>query len=115
MAGAGQLRGRAHFQKREVVDDGAGNEVSGEFVTQFTAAVGFKAKLGGEEVMAARLDGIQPYVVTVYQSPQSRLVDPEWRIVDARDPSRIFAITAIHDPDQRGAMFEMLVKQGEPS
>ena len=112
MPSAGDLRGRIHFQRREVVDDGFGNEVSGQFETQFTVAAGFKPLRGTEAVQASRLEGVQPSVVTVRQSHQTRQVTPEWRMVDARNPERIFNISAISDPDQKRQWFEILGKEG---
>lgn len=113
MVAAGLFRdNRVHFQSRAVVDDGAGNEVAGPFETQFTVSASFAPLRGGEEVMAARLGGQQPYIVTVRQSSQTRQATTDWRLVDARDVSRIFNIRAINDPDGRRAVFEILAQQG---
>lgn len=111
MPGAGSLRERLAFQRRSVGDDGYNNEVAGDFETIFVEPAGMVAKVGGESVMAARLVGRQPYIVTVRQSERTRAVTPDWRIVDARDERRIFNIRAIHDPDGRRAWLDMLVEQ----
>ncbi len=115
MTGERRLRGSVHFQSREAVDDGAGNEVSGPWVTRFTVAASFKPMRGGEQVMAARLEGLQPYVVTVRESSATREATTDWRLVDARNAARIFAITAISDPDQMGAWLDILATEGAPS
>ncbi|WP_371346228.1 phage head closure protein [Ancylobacter sp. IITR112] len=112
--GAGRLRERVHFQSRTVVDDGYGN-TRGAWVTRFTVAAGLRPLRGGEQVMASRLQGVQPYVLTVRQSSQTREVASDWRVVDARDASRVFAITAPPtDPDALGLWLDILVTQGEP-
>jgi len=99
------LRDRVHFQQRS--DDG-----DGPFVTQFTVAAGFRPLRGGDEVMGSRLSGVQPYIVTVRQSSQTRQVTPDWRMVDARNEAREFNIRAIADPKSDRAWFELLVQEG---
>ncbi len=91
-----------------------GNPVAGPFTTIYTVAAGLKSLRGSEPVIAARLTGVQPYVVTVRQSSQTRQLDASWIIVDARNESRIFNIRAIHDPDQSGKYLEILAEQGVP-
>lgn len=115
MPAAGDLRERVHFQSREDVDDGHGSPITGPWTTRFTVAAGLKSLIGGEQVMAARLAGTQPYVVTVRQSSQTRQALTSWRLVDARLPGRVFAITAIRDPDGRGAWLEILATEGAAS
>ena len=115
MPGAGSLRERLAFQRRSVGDDGYNNEVAGDFETIFVEPAGMVAKVGGESVMAARLVGRQPYIVTVRQSARTRAVTADWRIVDARDERRVFNIRAIHDPDGKRAWLDMLVEQNVPT
>lgn len=110
--GAGSLRDRLHFQQRLVGQDGFGNERPGEWQTMFTAAAELIPLRGTETVMAARLAGMQPYVIRIRSSTQSRLVDTSWRIVDARRPERIFNITAIVDPDNRRAWLDLTATEG---
>ncbi|WP_323034110.1 head-tail adaptor protein [Pararhodobacter sp.] len=112
MPRAGDLRFRLHFQSRGAGSDGFGTAVTGPFETRFTVSAGMVAKVGGESVMASRLAGTQPYVVTVRQSSQTRQVTTDWRMEDARQPGRIFNIRSIHDPDGRGAWLDMLVTEG---
>lgn len=112
MTGAGDLRERLHFQRRAIGDDGFGGEATGEFETVFTCAARRRPLKGGEGVMASRLNGVQPYIVTVRQSSQTRSVTTAWRIVDARNPRRVMNITAISDPDGRRAWFDILAIEG---
>lgn len=116
MPSAGDLRERVHFQSRELIDDGYGNEQSGPWTTRFTVAAGFRPLRGGEAVMASRLESRQPYIVTVHQSSDTRGVTTDWRIVDARNTGRVFAISAAPtDPDGKRAWLEILAIEGMPS
>ncbi|WP_196258571.1 head-tail adaptor protein [Pelagibacterium limicola] len=112
---AGATRARVTFQKRGDADDGWGKVQpgAGDWEDQFTVWVGLAPMRGTETVMAARLQGQQPYVLTVRQSSQTRQITAAWRAVDARDPKRVFAITAPPaDPDGRRAWLEMIVNHG---
>lgn len=110
---AGALRERLHFQRPSMADDGFGNLVpGGDFQTQFTVSAALQPLKGTEAVTAARLEGRQPYVVTIRQSAQTRQVNSHWRMVDARDATRVFEITAPPaDPDMRNAWLQLLATQ----
>lgn len=112
---AGALRERVHCQFAAALDDGWGNPLpgAGEFATQFTVAAGMKPRTGGEEIDAARLGGRQPFVVTVRNSSQTRQITTAWRLVDARDASRVFAVTSPPaDPDGKNQWLEFLAVEG---
>lgn len=87
---SGALRSFIHFQKRDVSDDGFGNEVpGGPFEHQFSSYANFRPLLRGsstgvEDVFADRLQGNQPYIVTVRRTKELEQVTTAWRIVDAR-------------------------------
>ncbi len=108
------MRERLHFQRRGVGDDGLGHQVpSGPFATVFTVSAAMRPLQGTEAVMASRLQGRQPYVVTVRKSSQTAPVTAAWRLVDARNADRVFAIAAPPaDPDGRNAWLEILVTEG---
>lgn len=113
---AGALRERVHCQFAASEDDGWGTPVpdAGGFATQFTVAAGMRPRTGGEEVTAARLGGKQPYIVTVRNTSQTRQITTAWRLVDARNANRIFAITSPPaDPDGRNAWLEFIAIEGE--
>ena len=86
----GALRSFIIFQKRDEVDDGFGNLVpGGPFKTQFSAYANLRPLLRGsavgvEDVFADRLQGNQPYVVTVRKHAALNAVTSAWRIVDVR-------------------------------
>ncbi|RVL04778.1 head-tail adaptor protein [Sinorhizobium meliloti] len=109
---AGRMHQRLHFQKRSTVDDGYGNEISGPYETVFTAAAELIPLRGGEPVQAARLVGVQPYTVRIRSCAAAREVTPSWRIVDARNASRVMNIRTVTNPDQKNAWLDLLVDDG---
>ncbi|QKK18646.1 head-tail adaptor protein [Rhizobium indicum] len=109
--GAGKLREKLLFQRRAIVDDGFGNE-SGDWETEFTAAAELIPLKGGEPVMAARLSGVQPFIIKIRGCNAARSVTPAWRAVDARNPARLFNITAAVDPDNKNAWIDIMATQG---
>ncbi len=110
--GAGKLREKLLFQRRAIVDDGMGNEQSGEWETKVTTAAELIPLKGGEPVLAARLAGTQPYIIRIRSCAAARDVTPAWRVVDARKPARIFNITAAVDPDNKNAWLDIMATQG---
>lgn len=110
--GAGKLREKLLFQRRATVDDGFGNEQSGDFVTVFTAAAELIPLKGGEPVLAARLSGVQPYIIRIRSCTAARQVTTAWRVIDARQQSRAFNITAAVDPDNKNAWIDIMATQG---
>lgn len=115
---AGALRERLHFQSRPSVDDGWGNSNvgQGEFTTQFTRWAALQPRVGGEAVTAARLDGRQPYLVTVRHGSDMRNVTTAWRLVDKNNTDRVFnIISPPADPDGRREWLEFLAEEGRPS
>lgn len=109
--GAGALSEVVAFQVRSEADDGYGNPVTGDFATQFTEPARLRPLKGSEPVLAQRLVGVQPYVLTVRSSVRTRRVGVDWRAVNSRTGTT-YNITAIVNPDERGAYLEMLVTSG---
>lgn len=69
-------------------------------------------RYGGEAVIASRLTGVQPVLITVRRSSQSRRIVSGWRAVDARDGT-VYAITSpAADMDQSGAFLEVMATTG---
>lgn len=116
--GAGELRERVHLQKRGAADDGFGGDAGGAFKTQVTVWARLMPLRGGEAVLQGRLQGQQTYVLTIRQSSETRQITSGWRIVDARNEARIFAITSPPiDPyvDHPRQFFDILIVEGRPS
>lgn len=108
-ATAGELRQKIELQVRTLVDDGYGNEIAGPFETQATVRAKFHYLRGGEEVMAGRLAGRQPAIVTVRSSAATRALTTDWRILkDGKE----WNIRSITDPDGRRAWLEILAESG---
>lgn len=112
--GAGDLNRRMQLFRRALVDDGHGSMVpGGEFELVTTVWAHLHPLKGGESVIASRLEGRQPHILTLRQSGVTREMDESWQVADARLPERVFAIKAPPtDPDGKRAFFEVLVEEG---
>ena len=114
----GALRERISFQSRSSVDDGWGNPIpgAGPFATVFTVSGSLRPLRGSEAVMADRLAGRQPYVLTVRYSSQVAGVTPAWQIVDANNSNRVLAVVSpLADPDGKNQWLEGIVTEGVAS
>lgn len=112
--GAGSLNALAHFQTRADGVDEYGNVTVGAWTTQFTEPCRLMAKLGGEGVFAGRLQGTQPFIMTVRSSDQTRALDGSWRAVNARSGETLNIKTNVN-VDERNGYLELLVVAGEAS
>ena len=111
MAAAGAMRCRLRFEKRAApVEDGYGNTVSGSWTAQFTAAAEVRPLLGSETVIAARLEGRQPAVITVRTCLAAKAITHEWRAVDTWT-AQIYALKEIPRDGMRG-FIEILAETG---
>lgn len=121
---AGDLRSKVAFQRRKelVTDQEKSNRLGnalGEWETVFECRARLQPRLGSEEVVAARLQGKQPYILTVRSSKASRTITPAWRAYDARagmrpdgvTPKRIFDIKSVSNVDERDQFLDFLVVQ----
>lgn len=112
---SGALRERLEWQRRGDGDDGFGNTLPGvgPFETQFTTDAAIAPSGAGDEVaQGARFEGIQPFTVTVRYFPSIENVTTAWRLVDARNEYRQFAIKAVTF-DAKRQWVEALVIEGE--
>lgn len=82
--GAGALRSVLAYEIRAEVDDGAGNPVSGPWVAQFLMSAQVHPLRGGEAVLASRLQGTQPYLVTARCTVASLGMTTDGRLRDTR-------------------------------
>jgi head-tail adaptor len=98
---AGGMGDRLRFESRAVADDGYGNPVSGDWTHRFTRSADVRPARGGEEVLAAKLQGVQPVRIIVYSDSETRTVTPEWRAVDNAS-GLVYAIRAVADEERRG-------------
>lgn len=106
--GAGQLVERVSFSSREIVDDGYGNEVAGDWQERFETRAKFAHLRGGETVMAARLESHSMVLMTVRKSAKTEAVTTDWRVTDVRRDT-IFNVREIHE-DKSRSLYEMLIE-----
>src|SRR5262245_42961631 len=115
---AGDLRNRVGFYQRgasspDVPDYGSGGGYpeTATFIT-FARIV---PRLGGEQVLAARLTGKNFVDITVRQSSETDDVDTDW-IAKDEDDGTVYNIRSVIDPHQgdtdHGLWFEMLCEKG---
>lgn len=104
-----RLLERASFQQRVEAPDGYGNMV-GEWAEAFEDRVAVRYLRGSEAVLAARLAGRQPIIITIRDSEAARRIAPEWRAIirgveyNIREPLR--------PTDQRRRLLECLAESG---
>ncbi|MGG9998681.1 head-tail adaptor protein [Pseudovibrio ascidiaceicola] len=90
--------------------DGYGNHVS-DYEPRFEERAHFKFLRGGERVIGARLEGIQPAVVTVWRSPDTEAIQTSWRMKDLLSGT-IYAIRSKIPTDDR-LYFELTCESGD--
>jgi SPP1 family predicted phage head-tail adaptor len=110
MATAGELSHRIAWDRRQDIDDGFGN-TQADWVEQFITSAKVAPKLGGETVLAARLQSQNTVNITVRQSSKTIQIQPDWRARDVRE-GKEYAIRSIIDPDDGGAWLELLCQSG---
>ncbi len=81
---AGKLRELLAFEQLGRSDDGYGNLEADGWEEVFRAAADVLPLRGGETVIAARLQGTQPVLITVRSCASTRAVTPDWRARDVR-------------------------------
>lgn len=105
---------RLRFETREENKDGFGN-VKGEFQPKFSRFATLIFKTGGEGVLAARLSGVQPIVIQVYDDSETRTIKANWRAVNEATGD-IYSITSPPMPVRgKRVMLEMMAQSGVPS
>lgn len=109
MTAAGRLRERVRFERRQETGDGHGTEEGG-WVPHYECAAGFIHLQGGEDVVASRLSGVQPIVVTVRACRLVAAVTEAFRIIDVRRGTEL-AIAAMKPSEDRSA-YEFLCRAG---
>jgi len=77
---AGAMRWRVAFDRRQTA---AGGEL-GDWDEQFDVAAEITWLRGSEPVIAQRLEGVQPVVITVRKSSRTALIETGWRARDVR-------------------------------
>lgn len=107
MTPAGRLTRRLRFESPAPVQDGLGNVEAG-WHPQFTVAAEVFARSGGEQVLAARLSGVQPVEITVRLSSATARISAAWRAVDVRTGEVFALVSPPFDLDGKRAFHKML-------
>lgn len=105
----GELSHRLTFKRRERQSGTRGVKV-GDFVKQFDLWGHVRLLRGGEEVLGARLGGVQPAIITVKASPLSDQIMSGW-IIEHKG-----AVWNVKEPPRRSQnrmYYEMLVSRGQ--
>lgn len=106
---AGLMRERFEFQERELVSDGAGNE-QGEWRARYECAARRRPLIGGETVLASRLEGRSTARLTIRDNRQSRRITTDWRARDIHS-EELWAIRSIV-PSEKPGELDILVEKG---
>lgn len=109
-SGAGALNRRVKFLAPVNADDGHGGTVT-RWEHQFTVAARLQPKIGSEEVVAMRMQGLQPYILRVRSSADTRTVTTAWRVVNDRDATA-YTIKSAANLDERDAYLDFVVVAG---
>lgn len=106
----GQLRDRVRIERKQIVDDGMGNE-RGEWKPMILSYRAFIDPLllgSGEQVLADRLEGVALFDVWLRYDDDTKNIIADDRVVDLANEARVFAISYAENFDQRGRF--MLLK-----
>jgi SPP1 family predicted phage head-tail adaptor len=106
---AGELRERFQFAFRVETDDGLGNK-QGAWVEQFTVWAKKITLRGGESIMASRLSGRCPAIVTIRYSIQASQITTDWRCTDTRT-TEVFNIRQVTVSPKRN-FIDLLLEAG---
>lgn len=92
---AAELRDRVRFE-RVTSGGNVGGVVKRDWAsTGIIRRARVLARTGGEGVFAARLSSAQPFEITVRRDSGTKTLTTDDRVVDERDPARIWAIKSI--------------------
>jgi hypothetical protein len=103
----GELTRPVMFQKR-------GLDTNGDPLGDWVDVVGRMAKIapsiGGEGVVAQRIEGSQPVIVYVRRDLETKLIDNSYRVVDALEPATTWEVASVIR-NEREDMMEVLAIQ----
>lgn len=110
MPGAGQLKDRYRFDQRGADANG---DPLGPFEDGFARAAETVWLRGSETVIAQRLAGQQPVVITVRACSQTRTITKAFRAVDVRS-GEVFNITGVSPTRDDPGFLDILAVSGGP-
>lgn len=109
---AGDLTERVRFERRVDVDDGYGNKRGDWRALIATRRVSLRPTRGGEQTIAARLQGTAAFDLWVSFDAETQALTTDDRVVDANDETRTFAIRFRGDMDGRRMWLFMQLELG---
>lgn len=111
--GAGELRASVRFERRGPQANVGGVVVDGAWAVLIDRR---SARLlpvrGGEQVQADRLSGVAAFELVVRSDSATRGVTTADRVVDRRDPTRVFDIRFAEDLEGRGRWIVLQLEKG---
>lgn len=107
MTSAGELRERVAWEQVAVSDSSYGT-IAGDWTERFQTRARIRPLVGQEPVLAQRLQGIQPFVITVRSSSDTRDITNTWRARNART-GMIYSIRAV-TPDETNEWIDILAE-----
>lgn len=108
---AGKLQHRLAFSSREVTSDGYGNEEGSGWDARFTRWAEIVPLKGGENVLAARLTGVQPVLIRVRLDSDTEDIASDWRATDVNEGT-IYALHSVADMEQKREMLTITAEAG---
>jgi SPP1 family predicted phage head-tail adaptor len=111
IATPGELRERLEFQHRGSADDSYGNVVTGQWTSMHTCAARVMPLRGGENILARRLSGVQPVIITVRECASLKGLTTDDRAVDTRNGT-IYNIRSVANVDEHGQYLDILAEAG---
>lgn len=112
LTNAGDLHEMVAFEVREEVDDGYGNTV-GSWVEAFRLQARIMPLKGSEAVLAARLEGQQPVIITVRYSPRSLKITSDWKARDVRTGFEYAITSPPANMDESQKFIDIMAVRGE--
>jgi head-tail adaptor len=109
--GGGMLDKRLRFEQRAIATDAQGNS-EGDWVSRFERSARVKPLAPNETVLAARLQGVTPFEVTVRSDGLTRSLTEAWRAVNTRT-GEIYNIGPVVNPDERNRYLIFTCTRGE--
>lgn len=107
---AGEPTALFSFEKREPLPGDAYGVSEGSWIEQFRHEVKIVPFRRGEAVIAARLSGVQPYILTIRSFEASRKIETDWRAKDIRTGITYNIRTKEPSPDR--ASIDMIIEAG---
>lgn len=107
-----QLTERVRFERRAPAQDGYGNTKGDWAVLIEGRFARLTPTRGGEQIIAARAQGVSAWDLWVMSDSETRQVNTDDRVVDVRNPDRTFNVKFVADMDGRREWLLIQLEQG---